>query len=78
MSNRIRQWFDKLEKVLAAQVEFAGLLKHNAIIGQLKIYLIASAPPSYSVTMKILSSLRGPFEPRSRARSSLLLRAILL
>lgn len=36
MSHRIRQWFDKLEKVLTAQAEFAGLLKHNATIGQLR------------------------------------------
>jgi len=36
MSNRIRQWFDKLENVLTAQAEFAGLLKHNVSIGQLR------------------------------------------
>ena len=36
MSHRIRQWFDKLENVLTAQAEFAGLLEHNVTIGQLR------------------------------------------
>ena len=36
MSYRIREWFDKLENVLTAQAEFAGLLRHNATIGQLR------------------------------------------
>lgn len=35
MTHRIMEWFDKLENVLTAQAEFAGLLNHNATIGQL-------------------------------------------
>lgn len=40
MSWRIRDWFNNLEKVLITEAECAGLLEHNATIGQIKEFLM--------------------------------------
>lgn len=36
MRSKLRKWFDDLEKILNLQAESAGLMDHNATIGEIR------------------------------------------
>lgn len=64
MRSKLRKWFDDLEKILNLQAESAGLMDHNATVGEIREFFVQEVlskilPPNVTVgSGKVISSGR--------------------